>query len=85
MVWEPTVNQGLVRFLDPKLDASESDHDRRTDEVIAAIVKTGEAFFGGTTWNGKRCMRVSVCNWRTSQRDVDRAVAAARSVLGNMR
>jgi len=29
--------------------ATEAAHDRRTDEVIAAIQKTGEAFFGGTT------------------------------------
>ena len=34
-------------------------HDRRTDEVIAAIQKTGEAFFGGTTWRGRRAMRAS--------------------------
>jgi len=29
--------------------ATEEAHERRTDEVIAAIQKTGEAFFGGTT------------------------------------
>ncbi|HUI71493.1 MAG TPA: pyridoxal-dependent decarboxylase [Spirochaetia bacterium] len=84
MVWEPSINQGLVRFLDPRKGAIESDHDRRTDKVIQAIVTTGEAFFGGTTWSGKRCMRVSVCNWRTSTSDVDRVVAAVRSVLESM-
>ena len=42
-------------------DSSEQDHDRRTDETIERIVATGEAFFGGTTWRGKRCMRISVC------------------------
>src|SRR5262249_11628157 len=77
VVWEPIVNQGLVRFLDPRAGAGAQDHDRRTDEIIARIVGTGEAFFGGTTWRGKRCMRVSVCNWRTSEADVARAVAAA--------
>lgn len=82
-VWEPTVNQGLVRFPDPRPGAGPADHDRRTDMVIAAIVGTGEAFFGGTTWNGRRCMRVSVCNWQTSDRDVDRAVSAVRSALGS--
>ena len=83
VVWEPTLNQGLVRFLDPRAGATEADHDRRTDDVIAAIVATGEAFFGGTTWRGKRCMRVSVCNWQTDEGDVDRAVAAVRLVLGD--
>ncbi|HYV14121.1 MAG TPA: pyridoxal-dependent decarboxylase [Pyrinomonadaceae bacterium] len=76
---EPIINQGLVRFLDP---SSEQDHDRRTDEVIAAIVASGEAFFGGTTWRGKRAMRVSVCNWRTSPEDVQRSINSVARVLG---
>jgi aromatic-L-amino-acid decarboxylase len=77
VLWEPVINQGLVRFLDPK----GQDHDRRTDDVIAAIVKTGEAFFGGTTWRGMRAMRVSVCNWRTSEQDVQRTIDAVAKVL----
>lgn len=81
MLWEPAINQGLVRFLDPSPKASEEDHDRRTDTVIAAILKTGEAFFQGTTWRGRRAMRVSVCNWRTSDADVERVVKAVEKVL----
>ncbi len=84
MLWEPTINQGLVRFLDPRPGATDEDHDRRTDETISRIVATGEAFFGGTTWGAMRCMRVSVCNWQTSEADVDRAVSAVRRVLGNL-
>ena len=83
VVWEPTINQGLVRFLDPRSGATEPDHDLRTDETIARIVTTGEAFFGGTTWRGRRCMRVSVCNWRTNDVDVERAVRAVGHVLEN--
>jgi hypothetical protein len=49
--------------------------------VIAAIRETGEAFFGGKTWRGKRCMRVSVSNWQTTDADVERAVATVRRVL----
>lgn len=81
VLWEPTLNQGLVRFLHPNPNASEQDHERRTDEVIAAIVATGEAFFGATTWRGRRAMRVSVCCWQTTDRDVDRAVNSVSSVL----
>jgi glutamate/tyrosine decarboxylase-like PLP-dependent enzyme len=79
VLWEPTINQGLVRFLDP---SSEQDHDRRTDEVIGAIVAAGEAFFGGTTWRGKRAMRVSVCSWQTSPEDVRRSINSVARVLG---
>ena len=81
VLWEPVINQGLIRFLDHKSGATEEDHDRRTDEVIAAILKTGAAFFGGTTWRGRRAMRVSVCNWQTSETDVERVVNAVASVL----
>lgn len=75
------INQGLVRFYDPRPEATEEDHDRRTDATIAAINATGEAFFTGTTWRGKRCMRVSVSSWRTTSEDVDRVVAATARVL----
>ncbi|HLK19108.1 MAG TPA: hypothetical protein VKT81_09130, partial [Bryobacteraceae bacterium] len=71
LVWEPTINQGLVRFGD----------DRQTDQVIAAIAATGEAFFGGTTWRGRRAMRVSVSNWQTSEQDIERVIAAISRVL----
>ncbi|MGH9704420.1 MAG: pyridoxal phosphate-dependent decarboxylase family protein, partial [Candidatus Acidiferrales bacterium] len=81
VVWEPSINQGLVRFLDLKAGATEADHDRRTDEVTAAILRTGEAFFGTTRWRGRRAMRVSVCNWQTSDADVERVVDAAAGVL----
>ncbi|MEQ1887275.1 MAG: aminotransferase class V-fold PLP-dependent enzyme [Bryobacteraceae bacterium] len=81
LLWEPLINQGLVRFPDPRPDATSADHDRNTEAVISKIVATGEAFFGPTTWNGHRAMRISVCNWQTSESDVARAIAAARKVL----
>jgi aromatic-L-amino-acid decarboxylase len=74
-------NQGLVRFLAPGPGATDDDHDRRTDAVIAAINRSGEAFFGGVTWRGRRAMRISVCNWRTSESDVERVIAAAAAAL----
>jgi aromatic-L-amino-acid decarboxylase len=82
---DPVINQGLIRFLDARPDATEADHDRRTDEVIEAIVRSGEAFFGGVTWKGRRAMRISVCNWRTSDADVERVIAAVSSALSASR
>ena len=41
----------------------------------------GVAWFGGATWHGKRVMRVSVCNWRTSDRDIGQAIAAVREAM----
>ena len=81
----PHLNQGLVRFLSSEANASMEDHDRFTDSVIERIVRSGEAFFTGTVWRGRRYMRVSVCNWMTSATDVDRAVRAAREALDECR
>jgi glutamate/tyrosine decarboxylase-like PLP-dependent enzyme len=81
VLWEPTINQGLVRFLSPISGANDSDHDRHTDATIAGILKDGGAFFGGTTWRGKRAMRISVCNWQTSAHHVARAIETVRRVL----
>jgi len=81
ILWTPTLNQGLVRFLDRRPGATEKEHDARTDAVISAVNATGEAFFSGTTWRGKRAMRVSLVNWRTTGEDVRRTIAAVKSVL----
>jgi glutamate/tyrosine decarboxylase-like PLP-dependent enzyme len=81
LIGRPIVNQALVRFRDPRAGATEEDHDRRTDEVIAAINRSGEAFFTGATWRGRRVMRISVCSWRTNEADVERTIEAVRGVL----
>ena len=75
---EPLINQGLVRFLDPA-----GEHDARTEELIRRINVSGEAWFGPTTWNGMRVMRVSVSNFRTSAEDVERAARAVAGVLSD--
>ena len=72
----PIINQGLVRFL-----AADGDHDRLTDEVIARIRAKGVAWFGGATWHGRRVMRISVCNWSTSDRDIQQTLASVREAL----
>ncbi|HYO31697.1 MAG TPA: aminotransferase class V-fold PLP-dependent enzyme [Nocardioidaceae bacterium] len=60
------LNQVLVSFGD----------DATTDRVIAAIQRDGTCWMGGTTWRGRRYMRISVSNYATTQRDVDRSVEA---------
>ncbi len=72
----PVINQGLVRFR-----AADGNHDRRTDAVIKRIQDAGIAWFGGVTWHDVRAMRVSVCNWLTSERDIERSIDAVREAL----
>jgi len=77
IVVRPVINQGLVRFL-----ARDGNHDRQTDDVIRRIQAKGVAWFGGATWQGQRVMRVSVCNWATTDRDVEDTIASIRKVVG---
>ena len=81
VVTKSQLNQGLIRFRLLKSDATEADHDHRTNEVIAAINGSGVAFFGGVTVKGHRCMRISVCNWRTNDSDVVMTIEAVRAAL----
>ncbi len=76
VVSAPVINQGLVRFL-----GADGHHDRATDEVIRAVQDKGVAWFGGAIWNGRRVMRISVCNWATTDRDIELAVASVADVL----
>jgi aromatic-L-amino-acid decarboxylase len=77
----PVLNQGLVRFRSGKPGATEADDDAYTDDVIRRVNASGEAFFGGVTWNGRRAMRISVCNWRTTADDISRTLRAVRHAL----
>jgi glutamate/tyrosine decarboxylase-like PLP-dependent enzyme len=81
VVCRPRINQGLLRFLDPRPGATEADHDQRTEEVTARIVASGEALFACTTWRGLRCMRVSVSGWATTDDDVERTVRAIAAAM----
>jgi glutamate/tyrosine decarboxylase-like PLP-dependent enzyme len=60
------LNQVLVSF----------GEDARTDRVIEAVQRDGTCWMGGTTWHGRRYMRISVSNYSTTEADVDRSVAA---------
>ena len=60
------LNQVLVRFGD----------DARTRDVIERVQADGTAWMGGTTWQGRAAMRISVSNWSTAEADADRTVDA---------
>ena len=71
---EVVLNQVLVSF-----GSAET-----TDRVIEAIQAEGTCWCGGTDWQGKHAMRISVCSWATTEEDVEMSLKAilkaARSV-----
>jgi hypothetical protein len=44
--------------------------------VVEAVQRDGTCWTGGTSWQGRRLMRISVSNWLTTEEDVDRCVEA---------
>jgi aromatic-L-amino-acid decarboxylase len=54
--------------------------------VIAAIQEDGTCWCGGTVWQGKTAMRISVSSWATTEEDVECSLEAmikmARQVIG---
>ena len=59
--------------------------DEVTREVVARLLKDGTALMTPSTWHGQAVLRISVSNWRTTDEDVDRTLAAVRRVLAEVR
>ncbi len=47
-----------------------------TEAALHAVQAGGEAWMGGTTWAGRRAIRLSVSSWQTTDEDVERTLAA---------
>ena len=62
---EVVLNQVLVACESPA----------QTRELIAAIQADGTLWCGGTEWQGKTAMRISLSSWATTDADVDRCIA----------
>jgi glutamate/tyrosine decarboxylase-like PLP-dependent enzyme len=65
---EVVLNQVLFRFED----------DARTDAALAAVQASGDVWLSGTTWDGRKAIRVSVSNWQTGDAETDLVVDAFR-------
>lgn len=63
---EVVLNQLMVSFGDAAT----------TQQVIAAIQEEGTCWAGGTTWQGRTAMRISVSSWATTAADVEQSLNA---------
>lgn len=70
-----TLNQVLVAFGDAET----------TQNVIEGVQRDGTCWAGGTVWQGRTAMRISVSNWSTTEADVDRSLQAILRVAAEQR
>ena len=60
------INQVLVSF----------GSAENTREVMRRVQEDGTCWCGGTVWQGKTAMRISVSSWATTEADVEESLAA---------
>jgi glutamate/tyrosine decarboxylase-like PLP-dependent enzyme len=71
LVNEVVLNQVLFRLED----------DEQTDAALADVQASGEVWLSGTTWDGRKAIRVSVSNWQTGDEETDLVVNAFRRAV----
>jgi glutamate/tyrosine decarboxylase-like PLP-dependent enzyme len=69
------LNQVLVSF----------GSDEMTRRVIEEIQKDGTCWAGGTVWQGRTAMRISVSSWATTEEDVRKSLDAMIRIAGECR
>ena len=52
-----------------------------TADAVERIQQDGTCWLAGTNWRGRPAIRISVCNWRTSEDDIRRSAAAIREAV----
>ena len=52
------------------------DTVEETNKTLKNIQESGECWCGGAIWNGEPVIRISVCSWATTVKDIDHSVAA---------
>jgi glutamate/tyrosine decarboxylase-like PLP-dependent enzyme len=55
--------------------------DEKTEQVIQNVQKSRACWVGGSTWESRRIIRVSVCSWTTTEEDIRLAVASFREAI----
>ena len=65
------LNQVLFRFAT----------DEETDDALRRVQDAGDVWMSGTTWDGRRAIRVSVSNWQTTEDEIELALQSFRAAV----
>ena len=68
---EVVINQVLVGVVG-------DESGELTTDAVQRIQQDGTCWLAGTSWQGRPAIRISVCNWRTSEDDIRRSADAIR-------
>jgi glutamate/tyrosine decarboxylase-like PLP-dependent enzyme len=71
---EVVINQVLIAIV------GDEDGDA-TAAAVDRIQEDGTLWLAGTTWRGRPAIRISVCNWRTSEDDIRRSAEVIREAV----
>jgi glutamate/tyrosine decarboxylase-like PLP-dependent enzyme len=71
---EVVLNQVLFRF----------ESDEETDEALRQVQAGGRVWLSGTTWRGRKAIRVSVSNWQTGDDEIDLAISEFAAYAGQV-
>jgi hypothetical protein len=71
---EVVINQVLVGVVG-------DESGELTSDAVARIQQDGTCWLAGTTWRGRPAIRISVCNWQTSEDDIRRSATAIREAV----
>ncbi|WP_437373318.1 pyridoxal phosphate-dependent decarboxylase family protein [Maribacter litoralis] len=58
--------------------------DDLTDKVMKRVQELRECWAGGSVWNGKKVIRISVCSWATTASDIRRSVNSFKHALNEI-
>jgi glutamate/tyrosine decarboxylase-like PLP-dependent enzyme len=57
------------------------ESDEQTDDVLRRVQDSGDVWMSGTTWDGRRAIRISVSNWQTTDEEIELALQSFRAAL----
>lgn len=55
-----------------------ASEDEKTEAVLKYVQEEGICWVGGSTWRGRRVIRISVCSWTTTPADITLSAASFR-------
>ena len=72
---EVCLNQILVSF----------GSDELTRRIVAEVQSEGTCWCGGTEWQGRVAMRISVSSWSTTEEDISQSLEAIIRIASELR